>query len=392
MISSKGNIAFVSYPAQLCARAFNRVGRALPASLSLILYRMSLLPPFQPRKTLPRNEIKSFKKGVSGSFRLFGDFDTTSGAKSLLEITVDSKLASSKSTNHEETSTETRERTTETELTADLEETGHGTLTRSTLGLVDLGKHGIGRLGDDGGGHTGDETGTKVGNSLHAAGEILLGVAAEDSLGNLLEDDELGHGVGDLLEADGTETSVESTDTLVLQHLGETTDKTVGVGGLRDETDTGGLERAEGDISEELGGGGRGEVDTSAVVGGILDTDVVDELLLEEFVSTELQGALEEITGEGRAGTSEESTGTLILDDLAETTDQTAVVGSGVELDASLDDVDGSQSTVGDGAADGTSEGEARVQGQTLGLGRVSGLDLLDDGINLGGHCDCGRN
>jgi hypothetical protein len=47
---------------------------------------------------------------------------------------------------------------------------------------------------------------------------------------------------------------------------------------------------------------------------------------------------------------------------------------------------------VGDGAADGTSEGEARVQGQTLGLGRVSGLDLLDDGINLGGHCDCGRN
>ena len=243
-----------------------------------------------------------------------------------------------------------------------------------------------------------------------------------------------------LLEADRTETSVESSDTLVLQHLAETTNETVGVGRLRDETDTGGLERAQGDIGEELGGGGGGEVDGSAVVGGGLVAEVVDALLLEELVSTELQGALEEVTGEGRADTSQEGTSTLILDDLAETTDQTAVVGGGVELDASLDAVDcalvmcslgmgwhcrafcrqrraakprlqtkeksspaanpavkeprkhvhidGSQSTVGDGAADGTSKSETRVQSQTLGLGRLGGLDLLDDGFNLGGHCE----
>lgn len=58
-----------------------------------------------------------------------------------------------------------------------------------------------------------------------------------------------------LLEEDRTETSVESTNTLVLQDLGETADKTAGVCRVRDETDTGSLERAEGNVGEELGGG-----------------------------------------------------------------------------------------------------------------------------------------
>lgn len=142
-----------------------------------------------------------------------------------------------------------------------------------------------------------------------------------------------------LLEEDGTETSVESTDTLVLEHLAETRDETAGVGRLRDETDTGGLKGAEGNIGEELGGGGRGEVDGSAVSGGSLVAELVDPLLLEELVTSELEGALEEVTGKGGAGTGEESASTLVLDDLAEATDQTAVVGDGVELDTSLDAV-----------------------------------------------------
>ena len=81
-----------------------------------------------------------------------------------------------------------------------------------------------------------------------------------------------------LLEQDGTETRVEGTDTLVLQDLGETADETVGEGGLGDETDTGGLQGAEGDVGEELGGGRGGEVDGSAVVLSILVADEVDAL------------------------------------------------------------------------------------------------------------------
>jgi hypothetical protein len=39
---------------------------------------------------------------------------------------------------------------------------------------------------------------------------------------------------------------------------------------------------------------------------------------------------------------------------------------------------------VGDGAADGTSEGEARVEGEAGKLARLLSLDVLDDGIELG--------
>jgi hypothetical protein len=144
-----------------------------------------------------------------------------------------------------------------------------------------------------------------------------------------------------LLEEDRTETGVEGTDTLVLQHLGEAGDKTAGVCGLGDETDTGGLKRAEGNVGEELGACGGGEVDQGTVLRGRLVTDEVDGLLLEELVTTELEGTLEEVTSKGRAGSGQQSSGTLLCDDLAETTNQASVVGQGVELDLCLDAVQG---------------------------------------------------
>jgi len=52
-------------------------------------------------------------------------------------------LTSSDGANHEETSRKTTEGSTDTELTGDLEETAGGRLTWKTLGLVDLGKHGV---------------------------------------------------------------------------------------------------------------------------------------------------------------------------------------------------------------------------------------------------------
>lgn len=190
---------------------------------------------------------------------------------------------------------------------------------------------------------------------------------AVNSLGNFLVDHELGHGVRDpaiwckrklktgfrnvrlcgvrggpgnlLFEQDGAETSVEGADTLRLQHLAETADQAAGVGGLGDETDTGSLKRAEGDVGEELGGGGGGQVDTSAVVGGVLVADQVDGLLLEELVTTELEGTLQEVTSSGGAETGQQSAGTLILDDLLEAANEAAVVGDGVELNTGLDAV-----------------------------------------------------
>jgi hypothetical protein len=57
-----------------------------------------------------------------------------------------------------------------------------------------------------------------------------------------------------LLEQDRTEASVESTNTLVLQHLAEATDQPICICRLGNETDTGGLEGAESNIGEELSG------------------------------------------------------------------------------------------------------------------------------------------
>lgn len=313
---------------------------------------------------------------------LFGDLDTADGAQSLLEITIDGELAGSQGSDHEETGTDTGVRATETKLTGDLDQAAGGALTGEALGLVDLGEHGVGGLRNESGGETSNQTRAQVGSGLHAVGERLLGEGAEDSLRDLLEDDELGHGVGDLLEQNGSEAGVESTDTLVLEHLGETANETVGVGGLRDETDTGSLERAQGNVGEELGGGRGGQVDGSPVVGGSLNAQAVDELGLEELVTAELEGTLQEVTGEGRAGTSQKSASALILDDLAEAADETAVVGNGVELDTGLDDIDGSQATVGDGAADSAGEGEAGVESEALELLGLGQRNLSS------GHCD----
>ena len=108
-----------------------------------------------------------------------------------------------------------------------------------------------------------------------------------------------------LLEQKGAKATVEGAEALLLSDPGEATNKAVGEGGLGNETNTGGLERAEGEISEELSAGGGGEVDGSAVVGSGLVAEEADGLLLEELVTTELQGTLEEVASEGRAGTGE---------------------------------------------------------------------------------------
>jgi hypothetical protein len=345
--------------------------------------------PFAPSNFL---DYYSFPQ-TSSKLRLSSDFYTTSSSHGFLKVAIYGKLAGSESSDHEETGTDTRVRSTDTELLTDLDETRDSSLTGETLGLVDLGEHGIGGLRDNGGSETGHQTRAKVGNSLHTIGHVLLGELVEDSLRDLLEDDELGHGVRDLLEQNGTETGVESTEALVLDNLAEARNETAGVGGLGDETDTGGLERAQGDIGEELSSGGRGQVDSSSVLGSGLVAKSIDPLLLEELVTTELQGTLEEVTSEGRTNTGEKSGSTLILDNLAEATDETTVVGSGVELDTGLDDIDGGKTTVGDGTADSTGKGESGVEGEArLLLGGLS-LDVLDDGVDLGGsgrgsHCE----
>lgn len=105
---------------------------------------------------------------------------------------------------YEETSANTGVRATETELLADLDQTGDSALTGETGGLVDLAQHGVSGLGDEGSGETSDETRSEVDTGHGTVRESGLVNAAEDLLSDLLEDDELGHGVGDPVDTFNT--------------------------------------------------------------------------------------------------------------------------------------------------------------------------------------------
>lgn len=223
-----------------------------------------------------------------------------------------------------------------------------------------------------------------------------------------------------LLEQDGPEASVERTNALILQHLAETADEAIRVCGLGNETNARRLEGAERDVGEELSERGRGQVDGRAVVGGGLVAKVVDGLLLEELVSSELERALQEVAcGRGTEACGERAEA-LLGDDLSDAAEEAFVVCDGVELDSCLDavwlrcqlrcswslsprlgdgigqvakclskhgkedlHVDRSESTVGDGTADCASQGESGVESHAAELLGGAGSDLLHDGIDL---------
>ena len=172
-----------------------------------------------------------------------------------LDITIDGELTGGQGTNHEQSGTDTTVATTQSKLLGDLDQSAGGALTWKALCLVDLGKHSVGGLRDNGGSETGDQTRSQVDNSLCSIRSgVLIDKVLEDSLDDLLKDDEFGHGVGNLLEQDWAETTVESANTFSLEDLAETANEAGSKGRFGDETDTGGFERAKSNVGKELGG------------------------------------------------------------------------------------------------------------------------------------------
>ena len=105
-----------------------------------------------------------------------------------------------------------------------------------------------------------------------------------------------------------------------------------GTGRARLDLDLGHLQRAEGDIGEELGGGGARAPDEALVLGGRLLTSEVHVLVLEELVETVLEETLEGVADEGGAEALPETPGTLLGDDGTETGTKALVLG-GVDLE-----------------------------------------------------------
>jgi len=118
------------------------------------------------------------------------DFYTSCGPQRFLDVAIDGELTSSESSDHEETGTDTRVGSADTELLGDLDQTRGRSLSGQTLALIDLGQHGVGGLGDDGGGETGDETRGQVVDGLHAVGGLGLVDDLVDGLVDLLDDND----------------------------------------------------------------------------------------------------------------------------------------------------------------------------------------------------------
>jgi len=143
-----------------------------------------------------------------------------------------------------------------------------------------------------------------------------------------------------LLEQYRTKPRVERAKPLLAVDLPKPTDQAARELGVADQPNARRLERAQRNVGEEFGHGGGREVDGSTVVRRVLVAEHGDSLLLEELIAAEFEGALEEVAGSGWAEARQEGAGAFIGNDLAEATDEAAVVGYGVELDAGFDAVD----------------------------------------------------
>lgn len=253
---------------------------------------------------------------------------------------VDPPLETSECTDHEDTGAETDPHALPAQLLADGDD-------GAALSVVELGDDGIGGVGDDGTEDTSDVTGEEGDHELGSLGvgvtRLLEGVSVEHG-DNVLEEGELDHGVGDLSAPERDETLVEAVETL---SAGDTLDGghqlggVVGFSGGCLDTDLDGFHRTQADISEELGGGGGGEVEGVLVLVGLIITNELGVGILEDLVETELAEALHAVTDHGRLPALEDTVAVKTgLDALLETVPEGGVETGG-GLHSALDEIEG---------------------------------------------------
>lgn len=253
-------------------------------------------------------------------------------------------------------------------------------------------------MGDNSTEDTGNVTTEERDTSLGKEGVVLLGVGEVrvDQLDGSLESGELNHGVGNLSGPQGGKTLVEAGNTLSSNHLLqaiESTGSEGGHGGLG--LDLNGLPGTEQDISNNLSGGGGGEVDEGLVLLSILGTDKVTVLLLEELVETVLTSTLERVTDKGGTNTGPDTTKTLRGNDGSPGL-HVGGVERGVHLSSALDEIKRGDESVGNTASEHTTgdTGGVELRGVELdalgllGLEDITGLSDLslsigNEGISL---------
>mmetsp|Transcript_20319 Transcript_20319/g.51311 ORF Transcript_20319/g.51311 Transcript_20319/m.51311 type:complete len:241 (-) Transcript_20319:167-889(-) len=206
---------------------------------------------------------------------------------------------------------------------------------------------------DDRGSHTGNDTGGERHTSLRSLGKLRrLPNRVVDLLRGGSLDGELRHGVGHLLEEHWYESRVPAGDSLHGVQFFHGRNRSLGEARVGDLPNARGLERAQEDIGDRLSTGGSTEVDLVAVLKTFFVSQVFCGVDLEELESAELEPALDEVADRRGPQSRGQGSHALRRDHLPHAPDQTAVVGDGVQLDARFHHVHGTESSVGDGAAE----------------------------------------
>lgn len=147
----------------------------------------------------------------------------------------------------------------------------------------------------------GDNGRSNAGNNTRAEGHAQLAaplegrqVLPQHSLGDHFRGislhGELGHGVRNLLQQDGSEAGVEALEnSFLLQKPGSSGEKAVGEGRIGNQTDSGGFKRAQEDVGDELSDGRSAEVDSSSVVPRSFFAKGICKLDFEELDSSEFK-------------------------------------------------------------------------------------------------------
>lgn len=183
---------------------------------------------------------------------------------------------------------------------------------RLTLSIgIQLADHDIGRVAHNRTANAGNVPGQKTDPRLLQLRVRLLRLAKRviDVRHRRLERGELDHRVGDLAAPERHDPLVQTPDAFLVHHLAPSLPQGMGEGrqrGLHPDLD--GLERAEGDVGEELGRGAGGEVYGGRVGGGGGGEELGAVVVFEDLVEAVLAHALEGVAEQGR-GPAEEDAG-----------------------------------------------------------------------------------
>lgn len=247
------------------------------------------------------------------------EFRGTSGFHNNVE---DGKLESSEGTDHDATwSQADGGKVHETNLAGKDAETLHDGALAAGTSLINLGEKSVGWVRDDGSSDTGNDTGTDGDAEVGALAGFACGCAHRlvDGFGGGTLNGELGHCVRNLLQQDWAKTRVKATDDAFLRgELAGTVDETLCEGWVGDETDPGCFERAQEDVGNEFGHGGRCQVDRGLELPCTCLSKVIHKVNLEKLDTSELEPALDKVSDHGWAETSGKRANTFGGNDLTE--------------------------------------------------------------------------